>query len=84
MLHLLNFLPHCLHIADQASRPNEDALTFRGETQKAGGPLDQGYVQDFFELLDALREGRLRDAAALGRTAEVPFAGQCDHEFQLV
>jgi hypothetical protein len=77
-VHLLNFQPHGLRVADHASCPLQHALAFWRESQETGRTLDQRYVQHVFELLDALRECRLRHAATLGRTPKMLFASQRD------
>src|SRR5258708_32292513 len=84
LLQSLHFLAHGAGVGDDAARPIEDALAFRGETEEARGALHQHDAQRGFELLDAGREGRLRHAALLGGPTEIALARQRQEILELV
>ena len=84
LLQGLHFLAHGAGVGDDAARPVEDPLAFRGEAQEARGALHQHDAQRVFELFDAGREGRLRHAALLGGPAEIALARQRQKIFELV
>src|SRR5260370_27000991 len=84
LLQRLHFLAHGAGVSDDAARPIEDALAFRGEAEEARRALHQHHAQRVFELLDAGREGRLRHAALLGGPAEIALPRQRQKIFELV
>ena len=83
-LQRVDLLAHGARVADDAARPVEHALAFRGEALEARSALHQQHPERILELLDAGRERGLAHAAGLGRVAEMPLARQRDDEFQLV
>ena len=83
-LQRVDLLAHGARVADDAARPVEHALAFRGEALEARAALHQEHAERILELLDAGREGRLAHAAGLGRVTEMPLARERDHEFELV
>ena len=59
-------------------------MTLRREALKAGPAVDQQHAHLLLELLHPRRQGRLGDAAGLRGAAEVPFAGERQHEVELI
>ena len=84
VLQRIDLLAHGAGVADDAARPVEHPLAFRGEALEARAALHQQHPERILELLDAGRERGLAHAAGLGRMAEMPLARQRDDEFELV
>ena len=65
-------------LLDDGLRLPHDLLAQRRGADLAGTALEDLHVELFLELLDRHAERGLRDEAALGRAAEVPFARDGD------
>jgi len=78
-----HFLTHGAGVANDASRPVQHALAFRGEALKTGTAVDQQHAEAFFQLLHASRQGRLGDPACLCRPPKMLLAGQGKEKFEL-
>src|SRR4051812_3091524 len=79
-----HFLAHGARIADDAPRPFQHTLPFRGQSLETGAALHQHDAKLILELADSGRKRRLRNAAFLRSTTEMFLVGECDEEFQLV
>src|SRR4029077_4686459 len=77
-----HFLAHGAGVTNDASRPLQYALAFRGEALKTGTAVDQQYAEAFFQLLHTSRQGRLGDPACLCRPPKMLLAGQGKEKFQ--
>jgi hypothetical protein len=75
---------HCTAIADDASRPLKDSLSFRREGLESRSAMYQQHAHLCFELSEPRGKRRLRHPTGLGGTAEVLLARQCENEFELV
>jgi hypothetical protein len=80
----VDLLAHRAAVADDAARPVEHALAFRGEAAEARAAVDQQHAHLLLELFDPRRQGRLRHPAGLRRAAEVPFPGERQDEVEFV
>ena len=65
----VHLLPHGAGITDDAARPFEHALAFRGKALETGPAVDQQNAKSFLELLHACRHGRPSYTAFRARTA---------------
>ena len=84
VLQRIDLLTHGTGVADDAARPIEHPLAFRGEALETRAALHQQHPERIFELLDAGRQRRLAHAASLGRMAEMALARQRNDEFEFV
>ena len=84
LLEGIDLLPHRAGVADDAPRPVERALSFRGKALEPRSALHQHDAEDFLELLEAGRHRRLGDATGLGGAPEMTFLGQREQQFKLV
>src|ERR1700680_900283 len=84
VLQRLDLLAHGARVADDAARPIEGALALVGEADEARTALHQHDAEGRLELLDAGGQRRLGDAAGVGGTAEMLFAGKRQKVFELV
>ncbi len=73
VLEAVDLLPHRTGVADDAPRPVERTFALRREALKARAALHQHYAENFLELLEAGRHGRLGDAAGLRGPSEMPL-----------
>ena len=77
-------LVHGAGIRDDAAGPGQHPLALRREALEAGPSLDELDPELVLKLLHPRREGLLRDAARLGRPAEMLLAGEGEEEVELV
>ena len=80
----IDLLTHGARVADDAARPVEHALAFRGKALEARAAVDQEHAHLLLELFDAGRKRRLCHAAGLGGAAEVLLTGQGQDEVEFV
>ena len=78
----VHLLPHGAGITDDAARPFEHALAFRGKALETGPAVDQQNAKSFLELLHACRQCRLRHPAGFGRAAKMLLPSQGEQKFQ--
>ncbi|KAF1857804.1 hypothetical protein Lal_00041258 [Lupinus albus] len=79
-----DLLVHGAGIGHDPPRPGEDPLTLRREALEARAAQHELNAEAVLELLHPGRERLLRDAAGLGRMAEMLLAGQREQEVELV
>lgn len=65
------------------SRSGQQLSARRGESDLPRRPVEQRVTDLAFQAADLLAQGRLRDAQALGRMAEVTFLGEHHEGVQL-
>src|SRR5262245_53212184 len=83
MLECEHLLTHGASIADDAPRPVEHPLAFRGKALKTGTTVDQQYPEAVFKLLHAGRQGRLGHSTDFRRPSEMLFTSQGEEKLQL-
>src|SRR5436309_770642 len=79
-----SFQVTCLRSPNMASGAVERACALRRKALNAGTALHQHDAEDFLELLEAGRHGRLGNAAGLGGPAEMPLFCERQQKFKLV
>ena len=84
VLEAVDLLLHRAGVADDPPRPVEGAFAFRRKALEAGAALHQHDAEDFLELFEAGRHGRLGDAAGFGGPSEMPLLRQRQQKFKLV
>ena len=84
VLEAVDLLPHRAGVADDPPRPVERAFALGRKALKAGAALHQHDAEDFLELLEAGRHGRLGDAAGFRRPSEMPLLCERQQKFKLV
>ena len=76
-------LPQPLPVGQDALGPAEEPLAFGGKALEALVTAHDGDAEFLLQVLDAHRQGRLRDVAKLGRAGEVTGLGQRYEVFEL-
>src|SRR4051812_33361377 len=84
VLQPVDLVAHGAGVTDNAPGPVERPFAFGGETLEARATLDQHHAQNFLELLEPGRHGRLRHAAGLRRASEMSLLRECQQKFKLV
>ena len=84
VLEAVDLLPHRAGVADDPPRPVERAFALRRKALKARAALHQHDAENFLELLEAGRHGRLGDAAGLRGPSEMPLLCERQQKFKLI
>jgi len=82
MLESVHLLAHGAGVANDASRPIQNAFAFRSETLEAGAAVDQQHTEAVFQLFHTGRQRGLGDPTGLGGSAKMLFPGQSEQKFQ--
>ena len=84
VLEAVDLLPHRAGVADDPPRPVERAFALRRKALEPRTALHQHDAENFLELLEAGRHGRLGDAAGLRSPSEMPLLCERQQQFKLV
>src|SRR5258708_886471 len=77
------FVDVTVDVAQGALGAFEEDPACCGKGDGAGGSFEKGVAEDFFELANLLREGRLSEVKAQSGAAEVEFFGDCNEVAQM-
>ena len=84
VLEAVDLLPHRAGVADDPPRPVERTFALRRKSLEPRPALHQHDAENFLELLEAGRHGRLRHAAGLRSPSEMPLLCERQQQFKLV